>query len=164
MNPIQTTKRLIIMLGALLALFGCDIVAEKKLIPNQSRIEDIYHYMGQPTMQWAQSDGGKVLEYSRTPNGTHNYMLHVSPDGVLLSMEQVLTEENFNRILVGMTEDEVRRILGAPISRVPFRLKQQVVWDWPYVGMGTQEMRFNVHFGPDGRVVEVSRTMVQTAG
>ncbi|MFA9441296.1 outer membrane protein assembly factor BamE [Uliginosibacterium sp. sgz301328] len=157
-------RRACLVLGACLMLFACDWVAENKLKPNESTVEDVHRYMGQPTKQWPADDGGVILEYSRMPNGTHNYMLHISPDGVLLSMEQVLTEENFNRIHTGMSEDEVRRILGAPISRVPFRLKQQVVWDWPYVGMGTQEMRFNVHFGPDGRVVEVSRTMVQTAG
>ncbi|MFT4173611.1 MAG: outer membrane protein assembly factor BamE [Rhodocyclaceae bacterium] len=148
----------------LFGLFGCDYLAEKKLKPGESTVQEVERLMGEPTMRWDEPDGTRLLEYSRMPNGTHNYMLRISSAGILVSMEQTLDEAHFDRVATGMTEDQVRRLLGQPATRQPLPLKNQLVWDWPYVGPANQEMRFNVHFGPEGKVVETSRTMVQTSG
>jgi hypothetical protein len=153
--------RFALMLGALLALLGCDRTGE--LRPGVSTAAEVVEKMGKPAMEW-QEGADKVWEYPFTPEGSRNYMLTIGPDGVLKAMEQVLTAENFARVRPGMTREQVRRLLGKPASTIVLELKREEVWDWketsPFPGA---DQRFNVHFGPDGVVTHTSRNEIPKA-
>lgn len=148
--------RALVVLGALLALLGCDRTGE--LRPGVSTAAEVRAKMGEPTMEWREGDS-RVWEYPFTPEGTRNYMLTIGPDDVLRAMDQVLTPENFARVQAGMTRDEVRRLLGKPASVVVFERKGEEVWDWKLPSLPATISRFNVHFGVnDGRVTTTSKT------
>jgi hypothetical protein len=147
--------RLVLMLGALLSLLGCDRTNE--LRPGISTTAEIIDTLGRPTMEW-QEGVDKVWEYPFTPEGTRNYMLTIGPDGVLKAMENVLTPENFAKVQPGMTREQVRRLLGKAASMQFFARKQEEVWEWKeQTGLPGADMRFAVHFSNTGVVTGTSR-------
>jgi hypothetical protein len=88
-------------------------------------------------------------------------MVDIGPDGRLVAITQALVAGNFARIHPGMSEDAVRALLGKPGQVAAYRLKQETVWSWKWPEGGVvREAYFNVHFGPDGRVVTTSRSDV----
>jgi len=147
--------RVFLMLGALLTLLGCDRTNE--LRPGVSTTAEIIDKLGRPTMEW-QEGADKVWEYPFTPEGTRNYMLTIGPGGVLKAMEQVLTPENFARVQPGMTQEQIRRLLGKPASMQFFALKQEEVWEWKEQSpLPSADMRFNVYFSNTGVVTGTGR-------
>lgn len=139
---------------------ACDSVNLKELKPGISTAVEVRERMGPPTMEWKEADGTLVWEYPRTPEGVVNYMLVIGPDSVLREVRQVLTEENFARIVPGMRREEVRRQLGKPAHEVYFELKKEYVWDWKTKSEPTMDTFFNVHFDQDGVVVKTSSNFV----
>lgn len=145
----------LLMLGALLTLLGCDRTNE--LRPGISTTAEIIDKMGRPTMEW-QEGADKVWEYPFTPEGTRNYMLTIGPDGILKTMENVLTPGNFARVQPGMKQEQIRRLLGKPASMQFFTLKQEEVWEWKeQTAQPGADMRFAVHFSNTGEVTGTSR-------
>jgi outer membrane protein assembly factor BamE (lipoprotein component of BamABCDE complex) len=119
--------------------FGLD-----KLEKGVSTEAEVRMVMGQPDTVW-EEDGRRILEYPKGPEGVRTWMFGIDRNGKLADYRQVLTDENFARIRPGMTRDEVRRLLGRPRTVVPFKLKNEEVWDWRYLS-GTTTRFFNVHF------------------
>jgi len=145
----------LLVFGALLTLLGCDRTNE--LRPGVSTTTEIIDKLGRPTMEW-QEGADKVWEYPFTPEGTRNYMLTIGPGGVLKAMEQVLTPENFARVQPGMTQEQIRRLLGKPASMQFFALKQEEVWEWKEQSpLPSADMRFNVYFSNTGVVTGTGR-------
>lgn len=161
-------KRLFARFCSLLAALGmtaCGLPTEPQFTPGVSTGAEVRQRMGTPTMEWRNDDGSVTWEFARTPEGTRNYMATVGADGILREFTQVVTEQNFARVSTGMDKDAVRRLLGRPKSVVLLDLKHQEVWDWPYPNpFLNTDMRFNVHFGADGRVQETSRSEEMKGG
>ena len=80
-------------------------------------------------------------------------MITIGADGKLSALRQVLAPHVFARIVPGMEENEVRRMLGKPAKMMTYQLKQETDWDWNYIDPPTRDMEFTVTFGPDGRVL-----------
>ena len=144
------------MLGALLTLLGCDRTGE--LRPGVTTAAEVRQKMGVPTMEWREGSD-RIWEYPFTPAGPRTYMLTIGPDDVLKAMEQVLTPENFAKVVPGMTREAVRRLLGKPAAVTVLDQRGQEVWDWPaetpYLNT---DAHFSAHFSlADGRVVTTSR-------
>jgi hypothetical protein len=138
-----------------------DFLLLKGMTPGVSTLDDIRQQWGKPETERLFDDGSRRLEYPRGPEGLNTYMVDVGPNGRLVAITQVLTAENFAKIRIGMSQDEVRQLLGKPGQVAAFRLKQETVWSWKWREGGvTQEAFFNVHFGPDGRVTTTSRSDV----
>jgi outer membrane protein assembly factor BamE (lipoprotein component of BamABCDE complex) len=170
------------MLGASIALGGCDdqqsehavrklkeffnavkpdVLLLKDLTPGVTTEQQIRDQMGRPDTERTFTDGSKRLEYPRGPQGLNTYMVDIGPDGKLVAVTQALTAENFAKIRPGMTEDEVRRLLGKPGEIAVYPLKPETVWSWKWREGGvTQEAFFNAHFGPDHTVTTTSRSDV----
>lgn len=150
------------ILSGLMAAFlpACDGINLQKLKPGVSTVLDVREIMGSPAMEWEDADGTLTLEYPRTPEGVVNYMIVFGPDRILREVRQVLTEENFNMVRVGMTREQVRRLLGRPAHEVYFSLKREHVWDWKSKAESGMDWYFNVHFDEGGRVVRTSANFV----
>jgi outer membrane protein assembly factor BamE (lipoprotein component of BamABCDE complex) len=151
----RALRGLVLMLGALLSLLGCDRTGE--LRPGISTTAEVIEKMGQPTMEW-QEGPNKVWEYPFTPEGTRNYKLTIGPDGILKAMEQMLTPENFAKAQPGMTREQIRRLLGKPATVQFLEQTREEVWEWketsPRPG---SDMRFNVYFSNTGQVTHTGR-------
>ncbi|TAM55421.1 MAG: hypothetical protein EPN57_02460 [Paraburkholderia sp.] len=166
--------------GATLALAGCDdnqgeqamgklkaflnaIKPDELLLrgltPGVTTAAQIREQMGQPETERSHADGSKRLEYPRGPQGTTTYMVDVDSRGRLVAVTQVLTAENFAKVRMGMTADEVRRLLGKPGEIAEYRLKPETVWSWKWQEGGPSgEAYFNVHFDASGVVYTTSRS------
>jgi outer membrane protein assembly factor BamE (lipoprotein component of BamABCDE complex) len=151
------------MLVAAVLLFGCDKNGKPiqefgldKLEKGVSTEGDVRAVMGQPDTVRDETDGSRTLEYAKGPEGARTWMFTIDSGGKLRDYTQVLTEENFARIVPGMSKDEVRRSLGRPRTVVPFPRMNEEVWDWRYLS-GTQVRLFNVHFDlTSGKVLRTS--------
>jgi hypothetical protein len=95
---------------AIAALAGC---ATPGGLPPGSSIDAARHLVPAPTAEYALPNGGTRLEFDRYKQA---WMLDFSPQGVLQSSMQALTEQNFATIEPGMPAAEVRLRLGRPIQ------------------------------------------------
>ena len=151
-----------LLLSGLIAtsLVGCDADRLSRLRPGSTRADEVRQIMGKPNLEWREEDGTRIWEYPRTPEGMVNYMLVIGPDEVLREVRQVLTEENFNRVRPGMTQDEVRYLLGQPAHQLRFPLSRETVWDWKTKVEPGMEWYFDVHFNDAGVVIRTSTHFV----
>jgi outer membrane protein assembly factor BamE (lipoprotein component of BamABCDE complex) len=60
----------------------------------------------------------------------------------------------------GMTQEQVRAVMGPPDETMPFPLSRTLAWDYRYTDTWGFLAMFGVTFGPDGRVVStISRRL-----
>ncbi len=151
---------LLAALAALTLLTGC--IAQWPARPYATEAETIAAH-GQPARRWANADGTTTLEYPTQPGGTTCMMVTVDKAGRVLRQADALSAENLARVSVGMTREEVARLLGRHRTVEYFRFSREEVWDWNIenTGPGLATL-FNVHF-IDGRVVRTSQTYIHIA-
>ena len=77
-----------------LLLAGCASFDGRGLVPGQSTAKDVEALMGVPTERIKLPDGDTTWYYARQPTGRMMYAVRISPDGVMRSREQLLTEQN----------------------------------------------------------------------
>lgn len=143
----------LLMLGCQQSEFGLE-----KLTKGVSTEADVRSAMGEPEIVWEEHNGSRTLEYPKGPAGHRTYMVDIDAQGKLRDYTQVLTNDNFATIKVGMTREDVRRKLGKPRTVGKFNLKNEEVWDWRYLEGPSIERFFNVHF--DLESGKVTRTSV----
>ncbi|WP_150671020.1 outer membrane protein assembly factor BamE domain-containing protein [Pandoraea anhela] len=168
------------LLASLLGLFGCDQQQIDKarekardtfnavkpddmllrdLKPGVTTEAQVRDQMGKPEIVWENNDGSRRLEYPRAPGGLKTYMVDIGADGKLKTVTQALSAENFQQVQPGMSQDDVRRLLGKPTTITEYRLKKETVWSWRWLEDGVNSpAMFNAHFGPDARVTVTSRS------
>ena len=160
-------KRLIAsLLSGLMAIIlpACDHFNLEKLKPGITTMAQTREIMGPATMEWQDPDGSATWEYARTPGGIVNYMIDFDPDKIVRNVRQVLTEENFARVVEGMTRDQIRRLLGQPASEQYYSLKREYVWDWKTKTDGAYNYFFDVYFDESGRVTRTGTHYYPTSG
>ncbi|MEX3693418.1 outer membrane protein assembly factor BamE [Paraburkholderia sp. BR14263] len=136
-----------------------DAMAFGNLQPGVSTVDDVRQQAGKPEIVWQNDDGSERLEYPRGPNGLNTYMLDFGPDGRLISITQALTADNIAKVMPGMTQDDVRRLLGKPATVAQYALSHETVWSWHWAEGGVSgDAMFNAHFSPDGVVSRTSRS------
>jgi hypothetical protein len=81
----------------------------------------------------AAAPGARTFEYNRQPQGQVNYMITIGADGKMSALRQVLTPQNFEKVLPGMRMEQVRKMLGKPMKVTPYALKQETHYDWRYL-------------------------------
>jgi len=135
-----------------LTLVGCDQQKIDGLEEGLSTEIDVRKAFGEPETIWPEPDGARTFEYPRQPMGHRNYMITIGSDGIMTALRQVLTPHVFEQIQPGMTQEQVRRMLGKPAKRMTYNLKQETDWDWNWIDPPNREMEFTVTFGADGTV------------
>ena len=150
------------LLAALLNLVGCDPQRIKELEEGVSTEADVKARFGEPEKVWdapaGAAPGTRVFEYSRQSAGTANYMISIGPDGKMSALRQVLSPQNFAKVLPGMPMEDVRKTLGKPMKVTPYELKKEVHWDWRFQpGPNASEKKiFTVVFDPDMKVLSTA--------
>ncbi len=149
-------------MGKLKAFFNAikpDSLLLKGLTPGVTTEVQIRDQMGQPETERDNPDGSERLEYPRGPQGTTTYMVDIDAHGKLIAVTQVLTAENFAKVRIGMTQEDVRALLGKPGEVAVYRLKPETVWSWKWQEGGPSgDAFFNVHFDASGHVYTTSRS------
>jgi len=100
--------------------------------PGVTSAEEVVRMKGAPALEIANPDGSKNMAYSRGYFSGQTFMVRVGRDGLVQSVEQVLTDERFYRIVPGITRDDVLRLIGPPIETMEFPRLQQVAWEYRY--------------------------------
>ena len=145
------------------ALPACDYVNLKEITPGVTTQAEVRSRMGEPGFIHWNDDGTATWEYARQPNGSSCYMITFGQDHVVAKVEQVLNDANYAKVREGMSKDDVRRLLGAPASKVTYRNLREEVWEWRIEGdVPIEETYFGVHFDTDhGGVKKTSRRVHQ---
>ena len=153
------------LLSFILGLAGCDQARIQELEEGVATEADVRARFGVPEKIWVAGDmaqlpqpgaaaepGARTLEYNRQPAGNVNYMITIGSDGKMTALRQVLTPQNFARILPGMPMETVRKMLGKPMKVTPYALQRETHYDWRYLSPPNTAMVFTVVFDPDLRV------------
>jgi outer membrane protein assembly factor BamE (lipoprotein component of BamABCDE complex) len=118
---------------ACLVLAGCSTYERYGLKQGTSTEGEVRKAMGTPRLEFANGDGTRQLAYPKGPLGTETYMVFLGRDGVVDRIEQVLTDDSFQRIMPGRTSgDDVRRMIGPPWRSVRFDNLRQDAWDYRF--------------------------------
>jgi hypothetical protein len=126
---------------------ACDNVALQEIKPGISTAAEVRARLGNPGNEFPNLDGSITWEYTRQPQGVDCYMITLSRDQIVMSMEQVLTDANYAQAREGMSEAEILRLLGTPASKVVYNNLQENIWEWRIRGTpASEETYFNAHF------------------
>lgn len=142
--------------AALLVLSACAGYGPGGLPAGASSAQAIAQ-MGPPTGRHALDAGGQRLEFARGPYGRHTYMLDFDAQDRLLRAEQVLTENNFYALQIGMGREEVLRRIGRPSDTMYLSRQRHRLWSYRYETPFC--IWFQVSLGDDDRVAELGHNM-----
>lgn len=136
-------------------LAGCDPQRVEKLEEGVSTEVEVRKQFGDPVTITTAADGSRTLDYPRQPEGWTNYVITIGPDGKMSSLRQLLTADNFARVQPGLSQLEVRQLLGRPARMQRLELKRQDVWEWRFKPVNESRL-FRVTFDSEGRVLETA--------
>ncbi|MES2401729.1 MAG: outer membrane protein assembly factor BamE [Pseudomonadota bacterium] len=155
--------------GLVLALAGCDPQRIAELEEGVATEADVRARFGEPEKVWEASDmastpspgaaatpGARTFEYNRQPEGMVNYMITIGTDGKMSALRQVLSPQNFAKIVPGMSMEQVRKTLGKPMKVTPYVARQQTNYDWRYLNPPNTPTIFTVVFDSDLKVIGTS--------
>ena len=147
---------LFFVLGALSLLAGCASYSGSSLVPGRSTANDVQALMGAPAERLTVAGGDTLWYYPRGPVGMHTYAVRMAPDGVVRSIDQLLTEENLKKLVAGVTTTaQVREDFGPPARVNRLDRQQRDVWEYRMWNSTRQAYFLDVQFSNDGLVREV---------
>ncbi len=162
--------------GLVLTLAGCDPQRIAELEEGVATEADVRARFGEPEKVWEASDmastpspgaaaapGARTFEYNRQPQGMVNYMITIGPDGKMSALRQVLSPQNFAKIVPGMAMEQVRKTLGKPMKITPYAAQQQTNYDWRYLNPPNTAMVFTVVFDSDLKVLSTASVQEELA-
>ena len=135
--------------------------AVDSLQPGVATLPQVVAQMGQPSMIWSDEHGNLMVEFSRLPGQQQNFMARFSQDGVLISLEQVLTEARIVNLREGMSREEVRRLIGRPGSIDQADPAHGERWHWPLDSKKPADWQISVEFDARGEVSSIERTRIR---
>lgn len=140
---LMTMPKMLFLLLLAGVLAGC--AAPGSFVPQQSTITDVRAGMGSPTDIRFDRNGDELWEYATGPKGTETYLFRFGKDGRVKAVTQLLTEEQFGKIVPNQTTKAgARDLLGRP-SDESF-LRNGTSWSWR-VRVGPRDGQFVVRFG-----------------
>jgi hypothetical protein len=137
--------------ASILLLAACANLGGPSLAPGATEAE-VLARLGQPTHVYQDGDS-RLLEYMRGPMGQTTDMARIGPDGRLQSLTQVLTMEQFARIVPGVTrQDQVLRTVGAPSEVKYYRNVGMRGWNYPYKESNVWDSMMTIYIDDTGLV------------
>src|SRR3989454_9931501 len=118
---------LLLLLAASLA--GC---ANFTAVSSGMPAQQVQAKLGAPETVRKNADGSEVWEYPRGPFGGETYMVTLGPDRAVREVRQVLSDETISKLHVGMSRDDVRRLLGLPMDVWYSAVRDEETWSWRY--------------------------------
>jgi hypothetical protein len=113
-----------------LTLAACAGYSPPRTVVGMGKAE-LLAVMGSPEREGKSATGSR-LEFPRGPYGQHTWFVYLDAAGTVTRTEQVLTKENFARISEGMTQDDVRQLLGRPSESFLLGRDRGIVWNYRY--------------------------------
>ncbi len=113
-----------------LLLGACAAYGPPEAVVGLSR-QAVLARLGQPELERRLNEGSR-LEFPRGPYGKHTWFVYLDAHDRVSRAEQVLTEQNFARVDVGMSQDALRQLLGRPNQVQLLGRARGVVWSYRY--------------------------------
>ena len=155
-----TFFRAVLLLFPVLFAAGC---ASFSAINPGTSAQQVETLVGTPASVWKNTDGSEVWEYPRGPLGVETYMVTMGSDRAVREVRQVLSEEYISKLYVGMSRDDVRRLLGRPRDIGSSDSNNEEIWSWRYREWGTRNMELYVQFDrPTGALKKITRFQIDT--
>ena len=143
----RVSIKLLVLLASI-AVSSCAGYAPSRTSIGQDRAT-LLASMGQPERIQA-VNGMDVLHYPRGPSGSQTYFVYIDDNGRVAKWEQVLTEDRFDTIRPGMTNEQVIGILG--ITKITHGLARNRGYVWHYRYETPHCKSFVIEFTPDDTV------------
>ncbi len=159
-NPLhvmnKTSFSRVLVTGLLLCLLSACATYPGNLRAGMTRAEVLSRF-GSPVAQ-RKDETGEVVIYSTAPFGQFAYAARFGPDDRVRDVEQVLREDKFARIEIGVWDIErVRGNFGTP-AEVRNMPDGRSWWGYRYKQNGVWEMLMNVLFDAQGKVRQLINT------
>src|SRR5438552_17346570 len=121
-------------LGLLLSALAASLAACANLAAVTSGMpaQQVQAKLGAPETVRKNADGSEVWEYPGGPLGKQTYMVTLGSDRAVREVRQVLNEEYISKLRVGMSRDEVQRLVGRPGYVGVSGLADEEMWSWRY--------------------------------
>jgi hypothetical protein len=133
-------------------LAGCASYSGRGLKPGTATETEVREVMGAPAATW-ETPGGSVWAYPRGPLGLETFLVRFDESGKLLLIEQVLNDDRFAQINLGMTQEDVLHIIGPSVQiKVTYPRTGDTSWDYRYRDTWSQTALFSVIFDQAGLV------------
>ena len=133
----------------MVVIAGC--AGPRSIVPSHSTLAEVRAKVGNPT-DIRFDNGDELWEFAGGPRGTETYLIRAGQDGRVKSVTQLLTEDQFSKVVPRkMTKRDVRYLLGRP-SDESF-LYNGTSWSWRGDFNG-QRGYFVVHYDRDGVVLD----------
>ncbi|HMG58760.1 MAG TPA: outer membrane protein assembly factor BamE [Burkholderiales bacterium] len=156
-----TFSRAVLLLAPALFAAGC---ASFSAINPGASAQQVEKLVGAPASVWKNADGSEVWEYPQGPLGVETYMVALGPDHAVREVRQVLNDETISKLHVGMSRDEVRRLLGKPRDIGFSGLNDEEIWSWRYRESRVRNMELYVQFDRrTGALKSISRFQIDTS-
>jgi outer membrane protein assembly factor BamE (lipoprotein component of BamABCDE complex) len=134
---------------AVLTLAGC-AQPHQQIEPGMDQ-QAIVARLGAPKESYDLPNGGKRLMWPTQPMGSTTTAVDVDASGKVVSVRQVLQENEFYRAEVGKwTRDDVLTHFGRPFETAHFKRMDRDVWSYRYMESNIYHMIFNFYFDEQG--------------
>src|SRR5258706_13998628 len=150
----------LLLLALAASLAGC---ANFAAVPSGMPAQQVQAKVGTPETVRKNADGSEVWEYPGGPLGVETYMVTLGSDRAVREVRQVLNDETIAKLQVGMSREEVRRMIGKPRYIGFSDYTDEEIWSWRYRAWRVRTMDLYVQFDrPTVALKRVSKFQIDT--
>ncbi|MEM5460795.1 hypothetical protein VSR69_39155 [Paraburkholderia phytofirmans] len=115
--------------------------------------------LGKPKETYDLPNGGKRLMWPTQPMGTTTTAADVDASGKVISIRQVLQDNEFHRAEVGKwTRDDVLVNFGRPFETSYFKRMDREVWSYRYLENNIEHLIYHFYFDNQGVLRQTQRS------
>src|SRR5260221_688731 len=133
----------LLLLALAASLAGC---ANFAAVSSGMPAQQVQAKLGAPETVRKNADGSEVWEYPRGPLGVETYMVTLGSDRAVREVRQVLNDETIAKLQVGMSREDVRRMIGKPRYIGFSDYTDEEIWSWRYRAWRVRTMDLYVQF------------------
>ncbi|CDY79582.1 Probable lipoprotein transmembrane [Caballeronia glathei] len=145
-----------VMCTAVVAVAGC--AGSQPPVEAGADQSAVIARLGPPKETYDLPGGGKRLMWPTQPMGTTTTAADIDASGKVLSVRQVLLDNEFYRAEVGKwTRDDVLVNFGRPFETSYYTRMKMQVWSYRYVENNIQHLIFSFYFDDQGILRQTQR-------